>query len=179
MARIATNQIAVLEAVIARLIAAVDGFSARNCILTAQPPQEPPENIHGDYFATVSPTNGRFDEGVHEGAGIEGTLEYAGVVIVIFSRIKLDRVGHDTALLTDASRGLLELKRLILRALSGHDLMDESGDSLLANFMAPLRSDSPNSTWEKGGRGPALGDLALTFSTDLLWDLSADPEEEP
>lgn len=164
-----TDQVDVLQAVVSRLIREVDKFTDTNCFLTAEPPDEPPANVRNNLFCTVSPTNGQFDQGVHEGGGINTTFEDAGVEIVIFNAVKLDRVGHDSALLTEASRGLLVLKKQILKALSGHDLQDGNGEEILINLMAPLLSKNPRSS--KGKEG-AVGDLSLQFSTDFEWDLT-------
>lgn len=157
-----------LQAVVTRLISAVNKFTDTNCFLTAEPPDEPPANVRNNVFCTVSPTNGQFDQEALIGGGFNTVFEEAGVEVVIFNAVKLDRVGHDSALMTEASRGLLVLKLAILKALSGHDLQDGSGNEILINLMAPLKSENPRSSKGKDG---AVGDLSLQFSTDFEWDL--------
>jgi len=167
-----TDQVTVLEAVLLRLKDRMpDVFTDKTLFLTAAPPDEPPENVRDNLFATVSPINGSFDQGVHVGAGIHGTIEETGVIVVVFNAIKLDRVQHDAEMLTNSARGLLSLKRRILAALSGHDLLDDDDEPLLANLMAPLQSQAPRSMWQDGKRPRSVGDLALAFSTDFLWSL--------
>lgn len=164
-----TDQVTVLQAVVSRLIREVDKFTDTNCFLTAEPPDEPPANVRNNVFCTVSPTNSKFDQDALVGGGLHTVFEEAGVQIVIFNSVKLDRVGHDSALLTEASRGLLILKKQILKALSDHDLQDGNGKEILINLMAPLLSENPRSS--KGKEG-AVGDLSLQFSTDFEWDLT-------
>ena len=169
MARVATNQSIVLQAVVDRLIGEIPEFSNSTCFLTTVPPDEPPANIRDNLFATVSPTNGRFREDVHEGAGIFGTFEEAGVMVTVFSSIRLDRIGHDSNLMMDTARGLFAIKHKIIKALSGHDLLDTAGNQILTNYMAPLTSDRPQSSRDAK---TAAGDLSLVFSTDFEWDLT-------
>lgn len=167
MAR-STTQTIVLQAVVDRLISKVSQFTEENCFLTTTPPEDPPENITTNVFCTVSPTNSQFDQGVHEGAGVDCTIEEAGVQIVIFNSEKLDRHGRDTVMLTEDARGLLVMKREILRYLSGHDLEDQNNNQILVSRMAPLRSDNPKSARDNKTR---VGDLSILFSTDFQWDL--------
>lgn len=169
MARIPTDQTTVVEAVVTRLIASVNEFGDGNCFLTSEPPEDPVA-IRQDLFCTVSPTDSQFDQGVQEGAGIDGTFENAAVIVVVFNAVRLDQTGRDASLLTKSGRGLLDLKRGILKALSGHDLKDAAGDEILVNYMSPLRSEAPRSIKDKDSK--FVGDLALLFSTDFQWNLT-------
>ena len=159
-----------MDFVIARLISKVDKLTESNCFLTAKPLDEPPAAVRNMVFCTVSPTDSQYDQGAHEGGGINATFELAGVEIVVYNAVRLDQVGHDAAALTDAARGLLILKHDILRALSGHDLQDGNGNEILINMMAPLLSGSPRSI--KGDGDRHVGDISLQFSTDFEWNLT-------
>lgn len=160
---VATDQIAVLNAVVARLIAQVSGLNASTCFISDSP--EPPAASQNNLFVTVAPVGSRFDEEAQVGAGAAELIEYAGVSVTIWSDMKLDRNEQAKYLLTDASRGLLAVKKAILKALVGHNLQVSGGDGLVA-YMRAVNCSPPGYT--QGG----LGRMTLMFSTEFLWDLS-------
>lgn len=162
MARVATNQIDVLLAVVKRLTDRVALLNDSNCTISDSP--DPPPGMTHDLFCTVAPTNGRFDEAAGTGGGEHVAIEYAGVAVTVYWSRSLDQNGQIVTLLTDRTRGLLKLKWQILRALTGHDLEWE-GNQILVNLMQPLTADVPQTDRKK------IGDLSLTFSTDLEWEL--------
>lgn len=169
MPRIDIDQITVLQAVADRLIASVATTPALNdstCFLSLQP--LPPVMLPSNLFLTVAPIEGRFDSGLHDGGGIYQTMEEAGVVVTVFSRVHLDRGGRDGKQLSESARGLLTIKRLILKSLSGHDLLTSGGSTFLRNLMAPMRCDAPGKIQEEGN---LIGYLPIYFSTDFDWDL--------
>lgn len=168
MPRTTADQVTVLQAVVDRLIAAVATTPALNdstCFLSIEP--DPPVMLPSNLFLTVAPNEGQFDPGLHDGGGIDQTTEEAGVVVSIFNRIHLDRGGRDGKLMSESARGLLTLKRLVLKALSGYDL-SVSGNPLLRNLMAPLKCSAPRRIDEEGR---LIGAISLYFSTDFDWDL--------
>lgn len=164
MARVASTQAEVLEAIVERLISQIEQLADNTCFLSLTP--EPPVNVSQNLFVTVAPLAGTFGEGEFEGGGENVTFERAGVVVTIFSAIKLDRVAHAAEILLDKNRGLLEWKRKILRTLAGHDPTVEGGDETLTELVTPLDS-SPITYDGKHAR------LMLTFSTDIDWDLTS------
>ena len=166
MAVIATNQVDVLAAVVTRLKAAVtelDGDSL--CYVSDYP--APPENVQNDLFATVSPSDGTFDVDLQEGAAANDVREYAGILVTVFSKMKLDRHGRTDSLLSDSTRGLLPLKRKILKALAGHRLQDGSSNDLTTSYLYAQKASAPR--WDADTK---LGVMSLYFSTDFLWDLT-------
>lgn len=164
MARIATDQSTVLTAVVTRLIGQVAALNAANCYLSCEPDPTVERSHH--LFVQVSPGDGRFDDAAHTGGGINQVFEVASVWVTIFVRTQLDQVQRSTKTLQDASRGLLTLKKSILKALSGHDLQSAGGDNIVINYMAPMSAARPlRESWE----GFAV--QALQFSTDFEWDL--------
>ena len=168
MARIATTQLAILEAVKRRIVAQCGPMLNENTVIITDA-EEPPDGTQNSTVATLWVTDGNFDEALHEGGGADQTVEYAGVEITLFSRNWSDRKGLGAQSLREASRGLLELKRSLLAAFSAHDLQDADGNELLVNLMAPLSAARPRKTTHKD---KPLADLQLAFSTDFLWDLS-------
>lgn len=163
MAVVATNQVDVLNAVVARLIAQVSGLNSSTCFISDTP--EPPAASQNNLFVTVAPTGGRFDEEAQIGAGAAELIEYVGFAVTIWSAMKLDRNEHANYLLTDATRGLLAVKKSVLKALVGHNLQVTGGDALVA-YIRAINSSPPGYT--QGG----LGRITLTFSSEFLWDLS-------
>lgn len=164
MARINVSQETVLNAVVARIIAAIPTkFNASNCFVSLKPVPVPIPTH--DIFCTVGVADSQFDQSIIEGAGQNACAEDAGVVVTVGTRIRLDQLSHHKMALTDSSRGLLPLKRLVLKALVAHDLLTGS-DTFLRNLMMPLSSsfgsaDRDNVCW-----------CSITFSTDFDWDLA-------
>lgn len=158
-----TDQIAILNAVVARLISQISGLTASTCFLSDAP--EPAANVTGSTFLTVAPSGSRFDEEAQIGAGEQELIEYAGVSVTIFTKMQLDRVEHATSLLTEETRGLLAMKKSVLKALVGHNLQVAAGDGLVA-YMRAVNASAPGYTQS------GLGRLSLMFSTEFLWDLS-------
>lgn len=164
MARIATTQSTVLARVVARLIAEIDELSESNCYEVAEP--EPTVERSHNLFCQVSIGDGRYDESAIDGAGFNQVMESGLVWVTIFSRMKLDQAQHAKQALYDASRGLLTLKKSVLAALSGHDLVTEGGDSILVNYMSPTSSTRPLKDWDK------FSTVAVAFTTDFEWNLT-------
>lgn len=163
MARIATNQSTVVQSVVTRLIAQVTDFTAPNCYEVAEP--EPTVERSHNLFCQVSVGDGRFNDEAIIGGGINEVFEHSTVWVTLFSRLKLDQAQHAKQTLYDTSRGLLVLKGAILKALSGHDLMDTGGNQILIGYMAPLSSARPVKEWE------GFSSISVAFSTDFEWDL--------
>lgn len=163
-----TTQSEVLLAVLERLQTVVDGLNQVNCFLALDP--VPPEFPAQSRFATVSPTDGSFDDGMLDGGGELQTLEQTGVSITLFYRTASDMLKSDVNLLTQEAEGLLEQKRQILKAFTNHDL-EVNGRKLLAEPMRPIHAANPMK--ESDLRKNRIGFLQLTFSTQFLWDLTS------
>lgn len=157
-----TDQITVLNAVLERLVSQVSLFTADNVSLSIEP--EPGVEVSQGIYATVSPDEGQFEQDILEGAGAADCREYTGVIITVFNAKKLDRRdGVVKSLLLDEVAGLLALKRSILRAFTGHELLWQDV-KILAEPMFPLRSSKPD-------KKERAGDLSLTFTTTFRWEL--------
>lgn len=160
---VATSHVAILEAIIARLIAQIDGLNESTCFLSDAP--EPAGNVSSNLFVTISPTDSQFGQEEQIGAGNNQLFEYANVHVTIWSKAKLDRVDQAKEMLTHDTRGLLVLKAKILKALVGHNLQVTGGDAVIEYIRA--LGCSPLGYTQNG-----MGRLTITFTTSFLWDLS-------
>lgn len=166
---IPTDQATVLQAVVDRLIARLTAFSltTSTCFISAEPEILEP-NSSANLFITVCAMDGQFAQDELTGAGEALCIENAGVIITPHTAVKLDRVEHVTNSLMVAGRGLLVLKKAILKAMKTSDrLQDSSNNELLVNLMHPLHGMRPRYNPDTG-----LALLSVTFSTDFQWDLS-------
>jgi hypothetical protein len=158
-----TTQVTVLQAIVERLRSQVAQLSSEStCFLSMDP--EPCHEERQNLYATVAPMSGRFDDEIFDGSAYANEL--AGVVITVWSMMKLDRPGGDVRMMTEDARGLLNLKRAILKALKGHDLLDGEGHKILVRPMRPLNAGHPQRHEEE------QGSFSLSFSTDFIWDLT-------
>lgn len=166
MAWSSTKQSAVLIAIRDRLINQIAKLNDSTCFLSLRPvPPQKPGSVHNE-FVTICPMDSQFNESVFEGAGAAALEENAGVIVTIFSRIKLDRNEHATQALTNATRGLLSIwKPDVLAALTEHNLTDGVSE-ILDNLLMPRSCQSPD-TGDEGLIG-----LSIYFDTDFDWELS-------
>ena len=158
-----TDQVTVLQAVVTRLQSQIAKLHGDNlCFLSMDP--EPIGEQRQNLYATVAPMGGRFDDAISDGSG--SVNELSGVVVTVWSGMRLDRADADALMMTDAARGLLTLKQQILKALSGYALLDHSGNKILVRPMRPINAGHPQRESE------AKGSFSLSFSTDFIWNLS-------
>lgn len=165
-----TNQIDVLDAIVDRLRSQLPDVTESTCFLTAEPPDEVPPNVRSDWFVTVSPGSGLFNDSDFAGGGVQATYEETEVVVGLYSKVKLDRVGHDESALMLAGRGLLALKHEVLKALCGFRPADDSAREVVGDEVAPRRADVPRTMWSSGR--PSGARLLLTFAVNFDWNLS-------
>lgn len=170
-----TDQVTVLNAVVALLQASVVMLSGNNtCFLSMH--TDPIESQRQNLYASVAPMSGQYDEGIFAGAArisgqSSGVLEQTGVIVTVFSQMRLDRPDADSKMLTDETRGLLALKRQILSALSGRQLQDADGNNILTTVMRPINASHPGRAAEETGA------FSVAFSTDFVWDLSSEDDQ--
>lgn len=163
-----TTQIEVLEAVVARIRSQLEQFDEDNlCFLSVDP--DPCYEVFQPQYITVAPAEGGLDDGIFDGSG--STNELSAVEVTVWSQVKLDREGADVEMLETDDRGLLVIKRQILRALSRHMLLDPEGNMILVRPMRLLHAAYP-----KHRNDDDRGNISMTFSTDFIWDLTADDE---
>ena len=161
---ISTNRSAVFEAVRERLVS--EGiFTDDNLLITDS--DDPPGEA-AMFWGALWPIGGAHDEAAFQGGGHYQTWSWAGFSLSIFRQNPLDSVGvSDEFFLGTDPLGLLEIKRLCLKALAGHRLQN-SGDFLLLEELRPIRSDNPRVQSYESGR---VADIYLEFATPFAWDL--------
>lgn len=166
MARSDSEQADILDAVVARLVDQVDAVSEKTCFIaiTPVPPYFPADNI----FVTVSTTAGTFPEDLLVGGGINQCTERTGVLVTIFSRKRTDRAGQDREVLNEETRGLLRLKRAVLKALTGHDLQWQQSN-VLRSLLLPTESSPGEPVDAEGNKMTAI---SIRFSIEFDWNLT-------
>jgi hypothetical protein len=166
MARVDVEQVAVLTAVVTRL-QTVLSLNDRNCYPVARSQDVPTIPPGGDYWLTVAPGGGTF---VDEEQAAGNVTEDSEIVVSGFTRIKTDSTSHDAYLLMDDARGLLAVKKLILGALVGQDLVDEDGNTFLRWLLHARRCDGPDLI-VAGRDGVNCGVVRVSFGVQFDWSL--------
>jgi hypothetical protein len=166
MTRIDTTQDIVLTRIVARLQGAL-GLPEHRCYETLEPLVDPPIPKGGYYFLTVSPGDGRYDEGMQVGGGAEQLMEMASVTVTAYALIALDPGDTATEILHKVNRGMLPIKKAILDALVGHDLTDSGGNYLLRQQIYAIQAWRP-----RYNKDTKIAMIAVGFGTDFDWDIT-------
>lgn len=172
MARVDVTQDVVLERILAKLRSEL-GLNNRQCYETLDALAPPAIPKGGEWYVAISPTEGQFVEG--EQAPPNVTEEW-GIIVTIYTRIALDSTDHDEELLRNASRGLLVLKRAVLRALVGRDLQlespDDTGNTFVRQLIFARTCHRPVIMEREGEPRAMLGMLSIEFDVHFDWDLT-------
>jgi len=163
MPRVDVTQDAVLNRLVEHLREAL-GLDKRQVYETLEPTAPPIIPKGGPYFVTVAPGAGQFVTGEQQ---IHNVTEEWSVVVTGYTRIKLDSTDHDEKVLRDAKRGLLEIKRLLLKALVGQDLTTKYSEEFLRNLLYARNVTNPQHDRTKG-----IGWISIEFGVDFDWDLT-------
>lgn len=164
-----TTQTAVLQAVVAKIQANIPYFNGNNlCFLSDQPSPYERQQI----CCVVSPGAGNYaspmDEPLWAGADPRhGIVERSTVIVTVWNEMNLDRNDEMTELLTNAERGMLYWKRLILKALlTTGDLLDTSGNNILIQPMRPKDANAvaTDNKWSE---------MHIDFEAIFSWDLAS------
>jgi hypothetical protein len=167
MARIDVDQAVVLERIVARLRSALS-LNERQVYETLSPDFLPRIPTGGDFFVAVSPLDGTFIDGEQ----VEDNItEEWGVAVTAYTRIRLDSTDRDEKMLRDASRGLLTIKKRILRALVGQDLKTDEGSEFLRDLLFARHCRQPDAAEIPDGKIP-VGRITLEFGVHFDWELS-------
>lgn len=161
MGRVPTDQLTLLNAVVAQLVDQLS-LNAETCFISDDPV---PEYWPGDPTITVTTVDGTFPEGFLAGGGVNTAAEYTGIAVNVFTRNMLDEAGHAQQI----TATLLTLKLQVLKALTMFDPTNDDGNNILRNLMAPERSVRIQETEIDGNRAHFF---SLVFTTDFDWDLS-------
>lgn len=168
-----TTQKQVLETVRSVLIAELNDtrLTEKSVFMTLEPNPEVSER--DDIFITISPGDGQFEQDGLEGAGQDLCIENGSVILAVYTRQQLDKLGeHERILLGEnnghKARSILDIKRRLLQIFTDRMLHDGNEDNpILVNRMQPVHATKPQAI-------PQLrrADLGLIFTTDFAWDLS-------
>jgi hypothetical protein len=161
------TQVEVLASLILRLQTALS-LTDRQCYEVARPDDVPVIPVGGSYFLTVAVGGGTF-EPEEQAAG--NITEDAEVYVTAYTRIKQDSTGHDRYLLVDDARGLLAIKKLILSAVCGQDLLDEDGNTFLRQWLHVRSCTAPNLV-DLPQSDKAFGSIQLTLGVIFDWTVA-------
>ncbi len=169
MTRVDVTQDVVLDRFVERLRSALK-LNERQCYEALDSQSPPSIPIGGEYFLTVAPGDGDFIDGEQ---AVGNVTEDWAVTVTIYSRVQLDQTDHDKETLSVAGRGLLRLKKDVLKALVGHDLAEEDDDTFLRQTLYAIRATRPELV-SKGGatQGMALAVMRIDFGVSFDWDLT-------
>lgn len=164
-----TDQSTVLTAIVATIRASVEQFSSESTCFVSSTPWLSVE-VNGNECCTVTPGGGDFDGGLTIGAGEYGIRESSRVTVSIWSRIQSDQLERADAALMDVERGLLVMKRQILKALAGKQLyadFPENTQPLLIEYLRPLNATEPDIKESEDD----FSSIAIVFDATFDWDL--------
>lgn len=120
MARVDITEAEVMEIVVDYLRTTLD-LNERQCYETVSP-LTPPLAPLSEWWLSVSPGEGNFDEAMQSGGGRHQVTEEWQLLVTGYTRIRLDSTDRDMQVLREANRGLLQIKRRILWAMAQIDL---------------------------------------------------------
>lgn len=163
-----TNQIVILQAIVDRIRSEInDSFgSEATCFISDVP--WPAIEIHDTIICTVSPSSAQFVQEEPTGAGPAGVVELASFQVSVWSKIQLDQMERSVLALTDPDRGILVLKRRVLKALAGQQLYSTDGQPLLISYLRPISATHPAA----GKAQDEFASFSIAFQGSYYWDLS-------
>jgi len=155
----------VLASVVTQLKSALS-LGDNQCYETVEPLAPPVIPTGGDYFVTVALGSSSFSEGEQVSGNI---TEDATLTVTAYSRIRLDQSKSDKYLFRDTTRGLLTLKKNILKALVGQDLQDASvpAEEFLRELLRATTATAPNYDYDK-----QIGWISIDFALSWDWDIT-------
>ena len=157
----------VLASVVSWLRSALN-FQPEQCYEVANPDEIPSVPIAGHWWCTVAGGDGQFVEGNQDASQCSEQTE---VIVTAYTRIQTDMTDHAENLLHDPARGCFEMKRRLLKALCGVQLVTPSGDLFLRQSVWASRS-SPPRNGKHSETGEFIGMIQLAFRIEFDWDLS-------
>lgn len=171
-----TTQTIVLNAVIAMIQAGVTEL--REITLATSVDQALEVEADTFIWGRVVPVGGEYDDAAFTGGGENVLFELTGFHLVIAATRSSDPVGRKIAEMTQTAlgpewgvaqtRSMLSIKHEVLKTLTGKQLLNGSGQSILINLMQPMRCDPVVTVPDER----SLDYMILTFTTDFNWDLT-------
>jgi hypothetical protein len=171
MSRIDVYQDQVLQAVVDHLRDDL-GLDENQVYMTIDP-LNPIIPKGGDYWLSVSPGDGRFDLALAESTVVDQCYEDSVVSVYGYTRIYLDESNTDQQMLVNATRGILVVKRLILKSMSGVDL-SINGQLYGRGLLTPDYATSPDvgKINREGEAALPIGIVGINFKAPFDWDLN-------
>ncbi len=161
-----TTQALVLQRLVALLRTELS-LHSRYCYLTDNPLDLPDLPVGGNYAVSVAAGDGQFDVDGQVGGGEDQLYEQGSAVITWYVRMDLDTPDHAEQLLVSANRGLVTIKRAILKAVCGKMLADLAGSDLLRQHLYAIHAYRANYRRDAG-----IAWMAIEVGLDFCWDLS-------
>lgn len=116
-----TDAAEVLTAVLTKLRGDVEALRNESvCFITDI--MDPSYEVNSNFYATVCFGDGQFDQGFSDGSGNLGVVESTSILVTVFSKIQVDRIERFQAGMLDSKRGLLVIKKQILKSLANKNL---------------------------------------------------------
>lgn len=167
-----TDQATVLNAVVAKIRAEISGFDNEAVCFISDVPW-PSTEVNDDCFITICPKDAGFDDGLTVGGGGYQVLEHAVFQVTYWSKLSTDQLEHSRYATLDASKGVLPLKKLILKCLAGQQLYSDYPTNtrpLLTEVLRPSMAMHTPSRQHSGD--PEYASMSLAFIGPFFWDLS-------
>ena len=165
MARVDITEAEVMEIVIDHLRTTLE-LNERQCYETVSP-LTPPKNPLSEWWLTVSPGEGNFDEAMQSGGGRHQVTEEWQLLVTGYARVRLDSTDHDMQLLREVNRGLLHIKRRILWAMAQVDLHKiDSDDTFQLKYLVVRHAGKPEYDEDR-----QTGWQTVFFEMSHDWDL--------
>jgi len=165
-----TDQITVLNAIVDKLRTDIsDAFGGESTCFVSDTPW-PGVEVQDELFCTVHPLDSQFQFDDPVGGGSEGIVENAVFGVTVWSKIILDRLEHNATELTDADRGLLTLKKRVLKCRAGQQIHSDypmNTTPLLTAHLRPLSALHPPS---RQGAGD-FASFSIQFMGPFYWNL--------
>jgi len=171
-----TDHATVLVAIMAKLQNDLEDLFGHESVLYISD-QEITVELADHLFCTVAPSDGAFPSDGVDGSGQYLVYENANFSVTVRSRIQTDQIERSTQAYLDQNRGLLPIKKRVLKALAGQQLYsapnygdqatyDTSTGALLTAVLCPTRSQHQSQQEED-----KFSEFTVGFSCQWNWDL--------
>lgn len=161
--RVSTTPATILTRVTDRILAEVAEATPHNTYVSTRDDELPP-NPDEVMFQLGMSVHSDVEQELVTGAGNQDIHLRHQISVTIHSTVQRDEVGRDLQYLTDDSQGMLQRVTSVLGALSGHDLVDGSGNELLAQPLRPSKVVVPPRDDRRRGKVTVLFDVEFDWA---------------
>lgn len=166
----ATDQATLLGAIVLKLSKDIPSFSTEaTCLISDEP--WPSVEVNDNVFCTVCPLSDTFTPDDTVGGSDQGVIEVSSFRVTVWSRIALDQLEREGSAFLDAERGLLPLKKAVLRCLAGKQIFSDYPANevpLLIEYCRPVSAHHPPSKQHHDD----FSSFGITFEAPFYWDLA-------